>query len=116
VISNSSARFLGAQLECTGIDSFFSAKVADAQPKPDPEGLLRACRQLGVKPAEAVFVGDSRFDEQAGQNAGIRTLIVGRDINDLGEIVAKLSSLPERLEIPRFAPELVKKKDLRSHS
>lgn len=40
--------------------------------KPDPGGLLAAAEALGVAPAEAVYIGDSTSDLQAGRNAGMR--------------------------------------------
>ncbi|HEX8915032.1 MAG TPA: HAD-IA family hydrolase [Humisphaera sp.] len=46
----------------------------DAPPKPDPEPLYRALRQLGESPADAWMVGDGEFDVQAGLNAGCRTV------------------------------------------
>jgi pyrophosphatase PpaX len=39
--------------------------------KPDPCGLLAAAKTLGVHPAEAVYVGDSVGDLQAGRGAGM---------------------------------------------
>ncbi|MDO8512936.1 MAG: HAD family hydrolase [bacterium] len=40
--------------------------------KPAPDGLLYACDQLGVKPEEAIYVGDAPYDAQAAKAAGIR--------------------------------------------
>jgi len=48
----------------------------DAAPKPSPEPVLRACRALGVSPAEALMVGDFIFDIQAGRAAGARTALL----------------------------------------
>jgi len=87
VISNSSMKFLEAQLKQTGTMKYFSAKIADAEPKPSPDGILKACRELGVQVSQAVFVGDSQYDVGAGKNAGIRTIIIGRDI----DIIASLT-------------------------
>lgn len=39
--------------------------------KPDPEGLVAACRLLAVAPARAVYVGDSTADIEAARAAGI---------------------------------------------
>lgn len=44
--------------------------------KPDPEGLFKACAEIGIKPAEAIYVGDHRRDIDAGKNAGMRTIAV----------------------------------------
>ena len=47
----------------------------DAPPKPDPTGLHDLCARWGLGPAEVLYVGDYLFDLQAGQNAGIKTLL-----------------------------------------
>ncbi|HEX2189166.1 MAG TPA: HAD-IA family hydrolase [Longimicrobiaceae bacterium] len=41
-------------------------------PKPDPEGVLAALRELGAAPEDAVYVGDSAGDLRAGRAAGAR--------------------------------------------
>ncbi|MCX7599531.1 MAG: HAD family hydrolase [Armatimonadetes bacterium] len=76
VISNGPMPFLEAQLRQVGFDGFFAVRIADAAPKPSPEGILRACNELGVAPARAVFVGDSRFDEEAARAAGTGLVLV----------------------------------------
>lgn len=40
--------------------------------KPHPEGLLAACRLLGVSLDEALYAGDSLVDAEAARRAGIR--------------------------------------------
>ena len=56
----------------------------DGPPKPDPEGVLRLCRALGVAPADTLVVGDFKFDVLAGRNAGCRTaLVTAEQIDDL---------------------------------
>jgi phosphoglycolate phosphatase-like HAD superfamily hydrolase len=42
--------------------------------KPHPEPLLLALEKLQVAPKQAVYVGDSRHDMQAGRAAGLRTV------------------------------------------
>ena len=42
--------------------------------KPDPEGILKAMKRLGVE--KAVYVGDNVTDIQAGKNAGVKTIAV----------------------------------------
>ncbi|MBF7729503.1 N-acetylmuramic acid 6-phosphate phosphatase MupP [Pseudomonas sp. N040] len=44
--------------------------------KPDPEPMLLACTQLGLQPAEILFVGDDLRDIQSGRAAGTRTAAV----------------------------------------
>ncbi len=45
--------------------------------KPDPDPVLEALRRLDARPEEAVYVGDSPFDIQAGNAAGVMTIAVG---------------------------------------
>jgi phosphoglycolate phosphatase/pyrophosphatase PpaX len=42
------------------------------RPKPDPEGILLALQQMDAQPADAVYVGDSPGDLDAGRRAGTR--------------------------------------------
>lgn len=42
--------------------------------KPDPEGLLMACRATGADPARSLYVGDHERDIAAGRNAGMLTV------------------------------------------
>lgn len=46
-----------------------------AQRKPHPEPLLHAARVAGVPSATAVYVGDARRDIEAGQAAGMVTVV-----------------------------------------
>ena len=43
--------------------------------KPDPEPILMALERIGVKRDEAVVVGDTRFDMEAGKGAGTMTIL-----------------------------------------
>jgi HAD superfamily hydrolase (TIGR01549 family) len=43
--------------------------------KPDPRPVLEGCRALGLSASEVIFLGDGRYDMQAGRAAG--TLSVG---------------------------------------
>lgn len=45
--------------------------------KPDPEPLWYACQQAGVAPARSLYVGDAERDVQAGNRAGMMTLVAG---------------------------------------
>lgn len=43
----------------------------DARPKPDPEALHRACRQLETPTSNAWMVGDGQYDIEAALAAGV---------------------------------------------
>lgn len=45
-------------------------------PKPDPEGILKACADLGFDGNECIYVGDHQRDIEAGQRAGATTIAV----------------------------------------
>ena len=45
-------------------------------PKPSPEGLLALLSRWGASPAQAMIVGDHRFDLEVGRAAGVRTVLV----------------------------------------
>ncbi len=59
--------------------------------------LLLACERLGVEPARALMVGDSRFDREAAAAAGIRFIGFGID----GDL--RIEALRELLQLPEVA-------------
>ena len=44
--------------------------------KPSPLPVCHVLSVLGISPEEAVIVGDSNFDIEAGKSAGIKTIAV----------------------------------------
>jgi putative hydrolase of the HAD superfamily len=71
-----------ADLQAIGLAHHFAVSVAAHQlgrAKPDPEIFLAACRELGVAPAEAVYVGDDvLLDVRGAQQAGLRAVWLNR--------------------------------------
>jgi pyrophosphatase PpaX len=55
--------------------------------KPDPEPVLKACEILGVKPEEALMVGDSHYDILCGKNAGTQTCLVKYTVLPIENII-----------------------------
>lgn len=43
--------------------------------KPHPEPMYYACKLADTRPEECIYVGDARRDIEAGQNAGMKTVI-----------------------------------------
>jgi len=43
--------------------------------KPHPEPMFYACKLTGAQPEQCVYVGDARRDIEAGQNAGMKTIV-----------------------------------------
>ncbi len=71
-----------ADLQAIGLAHHFEVSVAAPQlgvAKPDAAIFHAACRQLGVAPAEALYVGDDLLlDVQAAQRAGLRAVWLNR--------------------------------------
>jgi phosphoglycolate phosphatase len=42
-----------------------------SRPKPDPESFVRILEHFRLSPLEAIYIGDSRVDEQFAANAGV---------------------------------------------
>ena len=64
-------------LELVGIAAHFETIVSCdscTRHKPHPEPVLTALERLGYEPGEAVFVGDSVHDIEAGNAAGVETV------------------------------------------
>jgi phosphoglycolate phosphatase len=61
-----------------GIEKYFEAVMTseDSPPKPDPTMIRRALGKLGVRADEAIFVGDNLEDKQAGEGAGVRSIML----------------------------------------
>jgi HAD superfamily hydrolase (TIGR01509 family) len=62
-----------------GMDALLDAIVGTnivEQGKPDPELVTTAIKKLGVAPKESIYVGDSRYDVEAGRAAGAQTALV----------------------------------------
>lgn len=55
----------------------FLGDIPTRPKKPSPESTLEALQRLGVKPEEALFVGDSEVDMQTARNAHLPCLCAG---------------------------------------
>jgi len=76
VVTSKEVRFTKIILEHFDIAKYFDAIVGgDTTParKPDPRPVLEAIRLLGGSAVDAVMVGDSENDINAGRDAGVRT-------------------------------------------
>lgn len=76
IITGKSKEAFIISTEALQLSKFFDLAITGddvENPKPHPEGILKALGTLGVKKDEAVFLGDSNADIKAGKAAGIRT-------------------------------------------
>jgi pyrophosphatase PpaX len=77
VVTSKSRQFAERGLRLCGLWDFMSVFISmddTLRHKPHPEPLLLALEKLRVAPQHAVYVGDSRYDLQAGKAAGVRTV------------------------------------------
>lgn len=76
IASSRSHASLAGYVESLGLSSYIShilgADDVD-RGKPDPEPVNRTLERFGLKPEEAIVVGDTYFDIQMGRNAGTVT-------------------------------------------
>ena len=70
------------------------------RPKPEPDGVIEACRILGVAPGRATMVGDSTWDAQAALAAGATFVGVPADgfEADMRERVATAPTMDQALQ------------------
>lgn len=79
VLSNKPVGPSRAIVEALGLGSFFSQVYGGnsfPSKKPDPEGAQQLLKELGVRPEQAVIVGDSHVDVETGRNAGMWSVAV----------------------------------------
>ena len=96
-VTNKPARFTELLLDHFDLRRLLPVAICgDTLPtrKPDPQMLFRACELLGVEPAAAWMVGDSRNDVLAARAAGMAAICVSYGYNH-GRPVAEES--PDRL-------------------
>jgi 2-phosphoglycolate phosphatase len=80
IVTNKIARYAQPVVAGLKLDARAAALIAgDTTPhaKPHPAPLLEGARQLGVAPAQCVYVGDDLRDVQAGRAAGMLTVAAG---------------------------------------
>ncbi|MBM3229502.1 HAD-IA family hydrolase [Candidatus Parvarchaeota archaeon] len=83
-----------AILEHFGVRKYFgSIKTADDYlPKPAPDMIRAALKELGASPFESLFIGDNEVDLEAGRAANVKTKLVATDITKT-EFFALLANL-----------------------
>ncbi len=77
IVTTKGEREAHHMMESLGILHLWDTIVGDddVRPlKPDPAPVIAACGRLGHHPRDAVMVGDTRFDIEAGRAAGAHTI------------------------------------------
>lgn len=78
VVTNKPARFTEPLLAGLGLLERAACVVSGdsaEQRKPHPQPMLLACRQVGSTAQQCLYVGDAQRDIEAGQRAGMKTLV-----------------------------------------
>ncbi|WP_019882163.1 MULTISPECIES: HAD family hydrolase [unclassified Methylophilus] len=78
IVTNKPRRFTMPMVAHMGLDVRAGAVISgdDApQPKPSPQTLLLACERMNIDPQTVLYIGDAERDIQAGQAAGMKTLV-----------------------------------------
>ncbi len=82
LVTNGAPDLQREKLEQSGLGHFFDAVVVSGEVdigKPDPRIFALALERLGVRPSEAVMVGDNPARDIAGaQRAGLKTVFIQR--------------------------------------
>jgi phosphoglycolate phosphatase len=89
VISNKDYIFTLRILKYYRLDPYFKVILGGDSletRKPDPKPLLYALNQMGVDPSNALMVGDSSRDIEAGKQAGLKTCAVTFGFRDRQEL------------------------------
>ncbi len=104
--SSASAAELSALRRVLDCDRWITAATSSADvdgSKPDPDLVQVALEKGGLKPADAVFVGDARWDVEAAGRAGVRCVGVASGVTGEEQLaaagaVATYSDLPHLLQ------------------
>lgn len=78
VVTNKPARFTNPLLELLGLSKRAASIISGdtcTHPKPHPEPLLCAAREIGVAPQSCLYIGDAERDIEAARAAGMSALI-----------------------------------------
>lgn len=87
IVTRNGREIANVTLDACGLLGFFDADTIIsrdcAEPKPDPAGIELALSRWSATPAQAVMVGDYRFDLESGRRASVAT--VHLDVNGIFE-------------------------------
>jgi N-acetyl-D-muramate 6-phosphate phosphatase len=78
IVTNKPGRFTAPLVEYLGLRREAICVVSGddaAKPKPSPDTLLLACKRAKVNPENCIYVGDAARDIEAGQAAGMKTVV-----------------------------------------
>jgi HAD superfamily hydrolase (TIGR01509 family) len=77
IVTGKGRKCFDISMEELELESYFDLVVTGddvEKAKPHPEGILKVLEELHVKKSEAMFIGDSNADIEAGKRAGVLTI------------------------------------------
>jgi phosphoglycolate phosphatase len=89
VVTNKEGRYTDTVLRVHGLQDAFDVVVSGDSfvvKKPDPTSVLDCLQRWGLKPSQALFVGDSSIDAATARNAGVPVWLLPYGYN-MGESV-----------------------------
>lgn len=95
IVTNKPERFTTPLMQALNLTPASSSTICPDQvqeKKPHPESLLLACREIGVDPADCIYVGDHQRDIEAGRRAGMTTIAASYGYIDDDENLADWQS------------------------
>ena len=92
-------------LSANGIKDFFETIITGDDiktPKPSPEGIELALKNLDKRPDEATYIGDSSDDREMAKAAGVNFISVKSEFERLNPVkpdyqISSITNLPELL-------------------
>jgi phosphoglycolate phosphatase len=110
VATGKSRRGLDRELAEVALDPFFCVtRCADETfSKPHPQMLLEIMQVLGVEPQQTLMVGDTEYDMQMANNAGVRALGVGYGVHESDRLMqaGALDCLDDIKDLPAWLDRL----------
>jgi len=73
-----------------GIDPFFDlilGRSDELKKKPSPAGIIRILEKLKIKASQALIIGDTKIDLEAGKRAGIKRVAVTWGVHSKTELI-----------------------------
>jgi 2-phosphoglycolate phosphatase len=80
IVTNKPHRFTVPLIKQLGLSDRANCVVSGdsvPRPKPYPDSLLKASEEMGIKPEDAIYVGDDERDVQAANAARMRSVVAG---------------------------------------
>ncbi len=92
-----------------GLDNYVCCWISAEEvknPKPAPDVFIKSFERMGIKPSQALVVGDREYDIIGGKAAGAKTVLVKRDEYSLCKTVAPDFAVNSLYELPGILKEL----------